>query len=144
MKRPAIIAAAATAAWAAPAWAAQESFDTTAATVKMMAALALIIGLLLVAMWLLKKFRPTRMALGGANRSVEVLARTMLTPKAGLTVVKVVDKVFVLGVTDQQVNLVVELTDAETIESLTAPGGGGKTAFADLVGRISRRGEAEK
>lgn len=144
LKRSAIIVAVASTARSAPARAAEEGFDPTAATVKMMAALALIIGLLLIAMWLLKKFRPTQLALGGANRAVEVLARTMLTPKAGLSVVKVGGKVLVLGVTDQQVNLVAELTDPEAIESLTAPAGGGKTSFADLVGRIGRRGGAEK
>ncbi len=82
-------------------------------TLKMIAALSLVVGLMLVLMVWLKKI-----GLGLSRQSstslIKVLDTRMIAPKKYISVVAVGKQIVVLGITDQSVNLLTTLEEYET------------------------------
>jgi flagellar protein FliO/FliZ len=80
----------------------------------MIGRLILALGAVLVLMWLLARFARKPLT-GKSDRVVTVLARQQLNRNASVAVLKVLDRAFIVGVTDQGVNLLTE-TDLESLE----------------------------
>lgn len=80
----------------------------------MIGRLILALGAVLVIMWLLARFARRPLA-GKSDRVVTVLARQQLNRNASVAVLKVLDRAFVVGVTDQGVSLLSE-TDLPALE----------------------------
>ena len=77
---------------------------------KLILAMVLIVGLIYLSMYLLKKFSySAKKKIGGSD--IEVLQRGYIAPKKGIYLVKVQSKVLVLGVTDTNVNYLTELPE---------------------------------
>jgi flagellar protein FliO/FliZ len=89
-------------------------------TVELIGRMLLALGVVLGVMWLLARWA-RRPAAAKTDRVVTVLARQQLSRNSSVAVLKVMDKAYVLGVTDQSVQLLSE-TELEPIESaLTVP-----------------------
>ena len=86
---------------------------------KMMGGLALLLGLLLVAYWLLKRYGP-KAGLGVFRRGgLAVEGSLALGPRKSLVVVRFLNKVMVLGVTESSINLLTEVDDPHDPASRT-------------------------
>lgn len=96
---------------------------------------AAVLGLLLVAARLLRRFSGGTTARPGSLRAVHVVDRYGVGRNASVVVVRVADVPLVLGVTDTQVNLLAQL-DAERLaaylEAPDDPGPGGPRAQLDV------------
>ena len=78
------------------------------ASVKMAAALLLILGLIFLALALLKRFGLAARLQGRASGVLRVEERVALGPRKQLVVVRFLNKLLVLGVTDNGINLIAE------------------------------------
>ena len=96
---------------------------------------AAVLGLLLLAARLLRRFSGGPTARPGSQRAVQVVDRYGVGRNASVVVVRVADVPLVLGVTDTQVNLLAEL-DAERLAAYLAtpddPGPGGPRTQLDV------------
>lgn len=88
--------------------------NTVAVIGRMLLALVFVLGV----MWLLARW--ARKPLGGkADRVMAVLARQQLSRTSSVTVVRVMDRALVLGVTEQGVQLITE-TELSAVENALA------------------------
>jgi len=78
------------------------------ASVKMAAALLLILGLIFLAFALLKRYGLAAKLQGRSAGTLEVKERVALGPRKQLVVVRFLNKLLVLGVTDAGINLIAE------------------------------------
>jgi len=80
------------------------------AAIQMAIAMLLILGVILLAFWMLKRFGP-RLGLGGraAAHGLRFEGQLALGPKKSIMVVRFLNKLLVLGVTDQSINLLTEV-----------------------------------
>jgi len=83
--------------------------------VKLILALVVVVGLIYLSIFLLKKFSNRTMP--NTDQLIKVIGRSYLTPKQSLYIVKLGAKYSVLGVGENAVNLIKELSPEE-IESL--------------------------
>ncbi|MCB2184858.1 MAG: flagellar biosynthetic protein FliO [Deltaproteobacteria bacterium] len=96
--------------------------DLTAMMVKMVAALALVLGLMLGLYWVLRRFVPGgggggSLAAGGLRQ----VGRLALGPKKSLVLVEMGSRILVLGVGEQEINLLYSVDDPEEVARLAAP-----------------------
>jgi flagellar protein FliO/FliZ len=110
-----------------------------ASTVWSIFMLVLVLALIPLVLWALKRvqtFRP-----GGANRQLEVTAQLALGARERLVLVRVHDRVLVLGVTPQQISLLTETAAGSgPLADAQAPAA---SAFAGLL-RTMATGPARK
>ncbi len=111
--------------------------DFSTAMLKMLAGLALVLGIMVGAYWLVRRLAPKAAALGGGR--MRLLARLGLGPRKFLAMVKVADRVLVLGVTTDSIRLLCELD--QPLPDRDQPEGGG---FSRALKRASRATEEEK
>ncbi len=78
------------------------------ASIKVAAALLLILGLIFLAMALLKRFGLAARLQGRGSGSLRVEERVVLGPRKQLVVVRFLNRLLVLGVTDAGINLIAE------------------------------------
>ena len=93
---------------AAPA--AQNDFGLSGVAIQMALALLLLLGVIFVAYLLLKKFGP-RMGLPARSESLKIVGQLAIGPKRSVVLVRFLNRVLVLGVTEHNINL---LTEAKT------------------------------
>lgn len=85
--------------------------DFTWLFLKMVFGLVLVLGLIF---FLLRYVLPrTRMGQSGTRSWMKMMERVSVGPQAHLTVVKILERYFILGVTENSVNLVTELSKEE-------------------------------
>ncbi|MBD3217189.1 MAG: flagellar biosynthetic protein FliO [candidate division Zixibacteria bacterium] len=86
-------------------------------------ALLLIIGLIYLSVLMLKKFSNARMGKQGMGGTINVVDRHHLAPKKQICLIKVDKKYLLVGVTDQAVNLVADVSDQnfERKEAVSKP-----------------------
>jgi flagellar protein FliO/FliZ len=92
--------------------------SATLSIIKMLAALAVVIGCIYVAIFLLKKLMARRQQAGSADRILQILETAWIDPKKSLSLVRVADKAVLIGVTDNQISVLTEL-DPEKTQLLT-------------------------
>lgn len=85
---------------------------------KAVAALAVVLGLLLVLYWVLRRFAPGQAA-GGAG-PLKLLGRMPLGARKWLALVEVGGKVLLLGVADHNINLLATIDDQEQVSRISA------------------------
>lgn len=144
----------------APGWAAEgaetaysqgssPTADMTAATFKMLASLALIVGLIILVFYLLRRFR----ALGAEYRgapSMKIIASLSVAPKRSVTVVEIGEKWLVLGVGTESINLLstMEPTPGPSQENYSTMGSGSSfqkiLKAKKLMFNQARRGDKEQ
>ncbi len=109
---------------------------STAATIsiiKMLAALAVVIGCIYLGIYLLKKLMSRRNRGGGAERILEILETAYIDPKKSLSLVRVADKSVLIGVTDNQISVLTELDPEKTLALASASSTGRQGGFAGLL-----------
>lgn len=112
--------------------------DFYTAMVKMLAGLALVLGILFAVYWLARRLMPGQAGAGGAR--MRVLGRLGLGPRKFLALVEVADRVLLLGVSGDGIRLLLKLEDPEDTAKLTQGGGG----FAQVLKRASRSKEDQE
>src|SRR3954447_17657054 len=83
----------------------------------MLLALVLVLGV----MWALARWARKPMGVGKGERVMTVLARQQLSRSSSVTVLKLMDRALVLGVTEQGVQLLTETELAPIEQALTVP-----------------------
>jgi flagellar biosynthetic protein FliO len=81
-------------------------------------ALAFVLALILIGAWLVRKAYPGSSLLFGSLPVLQVLGRTHLGAKQALVLVKLDNKLILLGLTDHQINPVLTIDDPEEVSRL--------------------------
>ncbi len=89
----------------------------TAQFVKLFFVFGLIVLLIYGTVWFLNKF-VYRRGKGQSISQVTVVSTTLLAPKKFIYLVKVFDRLLVLGVTDNQISNLTEISDPEILQTL--------------------------
>ncbi len=89
--------------------------NTVAIIGRMLLALVFVLGV----MWLLARWARKPMGVGKSERVMAVLARQQLSRTSSVTVLRVMDRALVLGVTEQGVQLITETELSAVEEALT-------------------------
>ncbi len=87
-----------------------ETMTLVVAIVKVVGSLAVVVGLMLVAMHFVKKLGIGR-AMLQSGKLIEVIDSRMIAPKKYVAVVRIADECVALGVTDQQITLLAKVND---------------------------------
>ena len=100
--------------------------------VKALLPLVVIVGLLYGVLLFIKKYGVSLKGNKAGSVSINVLSSQMIMPKKFISVVKVEDKLLVLGVSENSITLLKELENTDELENpyLTAES---KNSFVDLL-----------
>lgn len=90
----------------------------TGAIVKMMAALAVVIGAVYGGLWLLRRMMGRKYGRQGKRQALEVLESAYVGPHKTVSLVRVGKRSVLVGVTDTQVSILTELDPDETDQLL--------------------------
>ena len=99
--------------------------STVAIIGRMLLALVLVLGV----MWALARWARKPMGVGKGERVMTVLARQQLSRSSSVTVLKLMDRALVLGVTEQGVQLLTETELAPIEQALTVPAASRRRPF---------------
>jgi flagellar biogenesis protein FliO len=88
------------------------------ALVKTFFSLVAVLALMVGVVWFLKKTVYGKVQGGSSLVDIDVLGHRMLQPKRSIFVVKVADKLIVVGVTEAGMHELTEITDAETLRNI--------------------------
>ncbi len=91
--------------------------------------IALMYGILL----LVKKFSFSYNVKGKTALQMDVLSTKMIMPKKYISVIKVQNRVFLLGVSEQSINVISELDDIPDNDEMTLTDGEEKKSFFDYL-----------
>jgi flagellar biosynthetic protein FliO len=93
----------------------KKTFSTPAFLSNPWIALALVLILIIAGVWVLKRFHPGGNMLFGSLPVLQVLGRTHLSSKQTLVMVKVDNKLLLLGITDHQINPLMTIDSPEDV-----------------------------
>jgi flagellar protein FliO/FliZ len=103
---------------------------------KTIGSLVLIFVLIFGILFLFKKYIYKDYGIKGTPNNIKILTHLILQPKKVIYFIKVFDKILVLGVSDNNINMLTEITDSNEIEkfqeSLYKPSSGKKDFFEYL------------
>ena len=113
---------------------------------KMGLGLGLVIALVLVTVWLLRK-SALGQRMGGGGGAIRVIERSFLGPKKAIYLVEIGDRTLALGVTDEQVGRLAEWQKGEIdLSAVHAPQAGGSFAaqLRTVLGRDGASGSSDQ
>lgn len=106
--------------------------------IKMMGALALVIGLLFVSLQVFKRMYQNKS--GGRSRNlINVLASNYVGVKKSVALVEVPGTVLVLGITNDRITLLSELSKASVDTAMAARGAKNNGSFAEHLRRLTNK-----
>lgn len=126
------------AAWAVEPASALPEPSLGSAVIEMLGGLALVLAILIGLYWALRRFAPGRAA-GRSMGGLRLVGRLPLGPRKYLGLVKVADKVLVIGVSEASITTLAIIDDPEQVALLSA---GDKKAFGKAMAAAG--GGAEK
>jgi flagellar protein FliO/FliZ len=94
------------------------SWEFILSILKMLSALALVLGLMVVAMYFLRKFMNKTGGGVETDELVKIVSTRYLGPKSSIVILDVLGRVVVVGVTNQQISLLTEIDDRESLDRL--------------------------
>ena len=94
--------------------------DLFSSAIKTFSALALILAVILICFYLVKRFWPRGSGLLNSDRLIRVITTSPIAPKKMISVVEVGEDILVLGLTDSQITMLTKVTDEEVIQRLRA------------------------
>jgi flagellar protein FliO/FliZ len=94
--------------------------DFSSALLEMLFSLGLVLGILLVVLWLVRRYLPTT-AGGMGGGAMRLLGKLSLGPRKYLALVEVADEVLLLGVSNDGINLLSKVENQEALSGLRAP-----------------------
>lgn len=117
----------------------QPDLYTTA--IKTFSTLAVMLAVILIGFYLVKRFWPKAAGFMSAHQWVKVITTTSIAPKKMISLVEVGDEILVLGLTDSHISLLTKVTDEEMIHSLRASQGNknlGSPFYRQFKGLINK------
>ncbi|HFQ80959.1 MAG TPA: flagellar biosynthetic protein FliO [Desulfobacterales bacterium] len=144
---PLMLAGRAAAASSNPAAPGSDTMNLMAAVARMAGALALVVGLLLLLIYILKKSGLAQGVKGGGTR-IKIIETRMVAPKKYIAIADVAGKYMALGITEHNINLLTRLK-AEDLDgdNSSAEGVGGGASFSaalkQAIPKFSRRSRGE-
>jgi flagellar protein FliO/FliZ len=117
------------------------TFDFFASILKMVSALAVVLGIMLAGLWVVRKLMKKTGTGVDDGHAIRILSTRYLGPKSSIMLVDVLGSVIVVGVTTSQISMLTTITDEESLESLKSPraGDGGSQAFLDQITLYKRK-----
>ena len=94
-------------------------------SLKMLSMLALVLGIMFLLFFGFKKYVLKNTMFGGGEKLVNVLGSGFLGPKKNIVLVEVAGEVLVLGMSQDNISLLTNITDPEKIEEIKSKGGKG-------------------
>jgi flagellar protein FliO/FliZ len=85
---------------------------------KMLSALALVIGLMIAALVVIKKYFYHSPAVSGGNTMIDIISTHHLGPKNSFILVDVLGQVLLLGISNQEISLLTTITDPDALDKL--------------------------
>ncbi len=87
------------------------TFDFIASLLKMLSALAVVLGIMLAGLWAVRKFMNKTGTGVDDGQMIRVLSTRYLGPKSSIMLVDVLGNVIVVGVTGSQISMLTTITD---------------------------------
>ncbi|MGE5843334.1 MAG: flagellar biosynthetic protein FliO [Syntrophaceae bacterium] len=97
------------------------TFEFLASLLKMISALAVVLGVMLAGLWAARKFMNSKGAGVDDGQMIRVLSTRYLGPKSSILLLDVLGNVIVVGVSGTQITMLTTITDEESLERLRAP-----------------------
>ncbi len=94
-------------------------------SLKMFSMLAVVLGIMFLLFFGFKKYVLKNTMFGGGEKLVNVLGSGFLAPKKNIVLVEVAGEVLVLGMSQDNISLLTNITDPEKIEEIKSKGGKG-------------------
>ena len=113
------------------------------AAIKTFSVLSIILALILIGFYLVRRYGPNRSGGVGGNRWVKLISVTPIAPKKMIGVVEVAGELLVVGLTEQQITLLTKVTNEQMIDHLKKHQTGGSSdipfyqQFKSLLGKHS-------
>lgn len=123
----------------AKAWAQALEYSLTSATLKMVGVLAVVLAVFLGLVFILKKISPLFGRGAVFGREIELLTQYPLGSKKVLTVVRVGEKLLLLGVTEKNINLLTEIKDPDQIRRLINKESGPAQGFGRILKKAGKK-----
>lgn len=117
--------------------------DLISSALKMLIVLGTLLGGLVIALYFTKRImRRTGQSNG---KMIRVLANSYVGVKKSISLVEVPGSVLVLGITNDNINLLAKIDDVEIVDKVTRPENGKMSwSFSDHIQKISSRYKREK
>ena len=117
------------------------TFDFIASLVKMISALAVVLGVMLASLWAVRKFMKKTGTGVDDEQKIRVLSTRYLGPKSSIMLLDVLGNVIVVGVTGSQISMLTTITDEESLERLrsTRTGERDSQPFLDQITLYKRK-----
>ena len=114
-------------------------------SLKMFSMLAVVLGIMFLLFFGFKKYVLKNTMFGGGEKLVNVLGSGFLAPKKNIVLVEVAGEVLVLGMSQDNISLLTNITDPEKIEEIKSKGGkGGSGLNWNLGNRQAEEAKASK
>ena len=117
------------------------TLDFLASLLKMVSALAVVLGVMLAGLWAVRRFMNKTGANVDDGRMIRVLSTRYLGPKSSILLLDVLGSVIVVGVSGTQMTLLTTITDEDSLERLrsASPGGNNAEPFLDPISLYKRK-----
>lgn len=112
--------------------------DAISTTLQMLTALAIVVGGLLVAFYLMKRFLK-RDAGGSANSLIRVIANQYIGVKKNIALVEVPGTVLVLGISSDRISLLTKIEDQSVLDGIKKNASRLTPSFTDHLQRLTTR-----
>ena len=112
--------------------------DALSTTLQMLTALAIVVGGLLVAFYLMKRFLK-RDAGGASNALIRVVANQYIGVKKNIALVEVPGTALVLGISSDRINLLAKIEDQNVLDVIKKDAHRLTPSFADHLQRLTTR-----
>jgi flagellar protein FliO/FliZ len=112
--------------------------DMTSSALQMLAALGIVLGGLLLAFYLLKRYLK-RDVDGGRGQLIRVIASQYIGIKKHIALVEVPGTILVVGISNDKISLLANIDDKEVRESLHQEVAGIAPSFSDHLQRLTTR-----
>jgi len=95
-----------------------ENISLVSSFVKMIFALAIVLGVLIAAMYFFKKFMQNTTPAADNKAVINIIASKYLSPKNSIILVEVLDQIIVVGISGQQMTTLACIDDPESVEKM--------------------------
>jgi flagellar biogenesis protein FliO len=112
--------------------------------VKTILSLLAVLGLMIAIAWAVKKYVLEGRARGSDVVDIEVLGQRTLQPKRSIFVLKILNKILVVGASEEGMKILTEIDDDDILRQLTAARLQDETGFEGLSRRSDREATAPK
>lgn len=92
--------------------------DLFTSAVKTFSVLFILLALILIALYLVKRFWPNGAGLSGGTQWLKVIASAPLAPKKMISLVEVAGEVVVLGLTEQNITMLTKVAQGDALQRM--------------------------